>query len=83
MNCCVLPPKGWACTREPGHDGPCAAWPWPPHKPNRFLRIFLLAIISFLLLLVVYQGQVIASQRATILQMFEDTCPAPPQLQEF
>ena len=24
---CDLPPAGWLCTREPGHDGPCAAWP--------------------------------------------------------
>lgn len=24
---CLLPPEGWACTREPGHDGPCAAIP--------------------------------------------------------
>jgi hypothetical protein len=26
---CPLPPAGWACTREPGHEGPCAAvGPW-------------------------------------------------------
>lgn len=24
---CTLPPPGWRCTREPGHDGPCAALP--------------------------------------------------------
>ena len=24
---CALPPKGWSCTRTPGHDGPCAAVP--------------------------------------------------------
>lgn len=24
---CELPPIGWACTREAGHDGPCAAVP--------------------------------------------------------
>lgn len=24
---CPLPPAGWVCTREVGHDGPCAAWP--------------------------------------------------------
>lgn len=23
--CCDLPPLGWYCTREKGHDGPCAA----------------------------------------------------------
>lgn len=22
---CKLPPPGWWCSREPGHDGPCAA----------------------------------------------------------
>lgn len=22
---CKLPPEGWYCPREPGHDGPCAA----------------------------------------------------------
>lgn len=24
---CAIPPEGWYCTREAGHDGPCAAWP--------------------------------------------------------
>jgi hypothetical protein len=24
---CERPPQGWACTREPGHPGPCAAVP--------------------------------------------------------
>ena len=24
---CKVPPKGWACSRERGHDGPCAASP--------------------------------------------------------
>lgn len=24
---CQVPPKGWRCTREPGHEGPCAALP--------------------------------------------------------
>lgn len=24
---CNIPPKGWRCIREPGHDGPCAAMP--------------------------------------------------------
>ncbi len=24
---CEVPPAGWDCTREPGHDGPCAAVP--------------------------------------------------------
>lgn len=22
---CTLPPFGWYCTRDPGHEGPCAA----------------------------------------------------------
>jgi hypothetical protein len=24
---CKLPPKGWKCNGDEGHDGPCAAWP--------------------------------------------------------
>lgn len=24
---CILPPLGWFCTRESGHEGPCAAHP--------------------------------------------------------
>lgn len=27
---CTLPPDGWYCTRQPGHDGPCAALAIPP-----------------------------------------------------
>jgi hypothetical protein len=27
---CKLPPDGWTCTREGGHDGPCAAIPSAP-----------------------------------------------------
>jgi hypothetical protein len=30
MTFCTLPPEGWACSREPGHDGPCAARPEGP-----------------------------------------------------
>lgn len=26
---CTLPPPGWRCTRDHGHDGPCAAVPEP------------------------------------------------------
>lgn len=26
---CRRPPTGWYCSREPGHDGPCAARPEP------------------------------------------------------
>lgn len=25
MNKCLTPPQGWECTRESGHEGPCAA----------------------------------------------------------
>lgn len=24
---CEVPPPGWWCSRDPGHDGPCAAHP--------------------------------------------------------
>lgn len=24
---CSVPPEGWYCTRNSGHEGPCAAWP--------------------------------------------------------
>lgn len=24
---CMRPPKGWVCTRDPSHEGPCAAHP--------------------------------------------------------
>jgi hypothetical protein len=27
VNQCEVPPEGWYCTREAGHDGPCAAMP--------------------------------------------------------
>lgn len=27
FDACTLPPAGWYCTREAGHDGPCAAPP--------------------------------------------------------
>jgi len=30
---CNRPPPGWWCSREPDHDGPCAARPVPP-KPK-------------------------------------------------
>lgn len=25
---CEVPPPGWWCSRDAGHDGPCAAHPW-------------------------------------------------------
>lgn len=27
---CKRAPEGWACSRDDGHDGPCAAWPLDP-----------------------------------------------------
>ena len=27
LNLCDVPPNGWKCSRERGHDGPCAAIP--------------------------------------------------------
>ena len=34
MSECTLPPEGWACTRDAGHDGPCAA------KPRTYAEAF-------------------------------------------
>lgn len=31
MKACDLPPLGWTCSREIGHEGPCAASQW--NKP--------------------------------------------------
>lgn len=31
---CTRPPKGWRCTREVGHAGPCAAVPVEPESPQ-------------------------------------------------
>lgn len=25
---CTVPPEGWYCTRQAGHEGPCAAHKW-------------------------------------------------------
>lgn len=41
---CSIPPAGWRCTREPGHDGPCAAIPTTDRcpqcgSPNRDTRL--------------------------------------------
>lgn len=32
MKTCEKAPKGWKCTRETGHDGPCAAVKVPWYK---------------------------------------------------
>ena len=48
---CTVPPVGWACTRTPGHDGPCAAEPaderavrdrevWHSSRPKPDARTF-------------------------------------------
>ena len=29
MSACTVPPPGWTCRREAGHEGPCAALPEP------------------------------------------------------
>lgn len=29
---CKRPPSGWYCTREEGHEGPCAALPTPENQ---------------------------------------------------
>jgi hypothetical protein len=33
---CTLPPPGWWCSREPGHDNPCAARPICGHDQFTF-----------------------------------------------
>jgi hypothetical protein len=33
---CNVPPAGWYCTREKGHDGPCAAHPANSIASNPF-----------------------------------------------
>jgi hypothetical protein len=40
MKLCPIPPKGWRCKREAGHEGPCAALPeikktYAYHKPSK------------------------------------------------
>lgn len=40
---CTRPPSGWSCTREPGHDGPCAAV--PTDRPSR--RTFITNVLVF------------------------------------
>lgn len=31
---CQIPPVGWWCSRERGHDGPCAARTYAPRDPQ-------------------------------------------------
>jgi hypothetical protein len=37
---CQLPPDGWWCSREPGHEGPCAARPIQPNRDAEWLAIW-------------------------------------------
>lgn len=32
MTTCTIPPKGWTCSRDAGHEGPCAASPVAPYE---------------------------------------------------
>lgn len=32
-DCCSKAPAGWRCSREAGHEGPCAAWPVQESRP--------------------------------------------------
>lgn len=49
MKKCNKPPKGWQCSRQPGHKGPCAA-----HQDSESIHpdVQLLVIAGFLWLLV-------------------------------
>jgi len=35
---CKVPPKGWLCTRQSGHEGPCAAYR-NVRMPHPFLTV--------------------------------------------
>lgn len=37
---CRLPPEGWWCSREPGHDGPCAARRITANDDAKWLRLW-------------------------------------------
>jgi len=49
---CNRPPAGWTCSRVPGHEGPCAAWPVntppapSPKPPVNYLRVTLRADVN-------------------------------------
>jgi hypothetical protein len=32
---CQKAPEGWECSRNAGHEGPCAAWPAVPAPPKK------------------------------------------------
>lgn len=37
MSRCTVPPAGWVCTRDAGHEGPCAAV--PSVDPGRIIAL--------------------------------------------
>ena len=39
MTFCTLPPEGWSCSREPGHEGACAAIPKDSLSCDPVLRV--------------------------------------------
>jgi hypothetical protein len=44
---CTRPPEGWTCSREPGHDGPCAAYPPPLRRPaDRGPQHFIVGLVG-------------------------------------
>lgn len=45
---CLRPPPGWHCTRQPGHEGPCAAWPVDPDHDGRPRPSRIMGILFFI-----------------------------------
>ena len=41
MTACTVPPKGWWCSREAGHEGPCAARRKFRIPPSTYFCIYL------------------------------------------
>lgn len=44
---CTLPPEGWWCSREAGHDGPCAARVDGDRPVDKGARFILTSPITF------------------------------------
>lgn len=44
-NKCTLPPEGWYCTLDAGHDGPCPTWPKRSKEVNYTEMVRLLNFI--------------------------------------
>lgn len=43
MTKCTIPPEGWECSREPGHEGPCAArpvYPWEKYADSVIEKLY-------------------------------------------